>query len=158
VGSLGLADLLAQDHEVPVKFLIPAFAFAVAAAGCGGGANDGTGGSAGETGAASADGSTAGTGGDVAGSDAGGGDVTAPTCTIETFCPIYLAYCGTSTPGYTTLAECMATYSAIGAADPYKQQCESYHLCLAIYDTGSDRTLHCSHAVGGGNLCGFSTN
>jgi hypothetical protein len=137
--------------EVFKKLLIPALALTVAALGCGGGSNDTTG-AGGRVGAAGVDGSTAdgsmtGVNSAAAGPDAG--------CTLETFCPIFLAYCGSTTPGYTTLAECMTTYAAIGAANPYKQQCESYHLCLAIYDTGSDRVLHCSHAAGGGNVCGF---
>jgi hypothetical protein len=163
------------------KLLIPVFAFTVAAIGCSGGSNnttDGGNGTAGSTGgssggAASASGGAAGGGaggssgrtagasggaagasGGGAGSDAGSGDdIFAPVCTLETFCPIFLEYCGTTTPGYTTLAECMTTYAAIGAATPNKQQCETFHLCNAIYDTGSDRTLHCGHAAGGGGVC-----
>jgi len=151
-------------------FLIPVLAFAVAAIGCDGSSSDTTGGGAGKTGAAgstagaggstadgstagwdgstaSADGSTAGTGLD---SPAAGGDV---VCNLQTFCPVFLAYCGTTTPGYTTMDECMTTYAAVGAATPAKQQCESYHLCNAIYDTGDDRALHCGHAAGGGGIC-----
>jgi hypothetical protein len=101
------------------KLLIPALALTVAALGCGGGSNDTTG-AGGRVGAAGVDGSTAdgsmtGVNSAAAGPDAG--------CTLETFCPIFLAYCGSTTPGYTTLAECMTTYAAIGAANPYKQQC-----------------------------------
>ncbi len=120
------------------KFLIPVFAFTVAAIGCGGGAGDTP---RGDAGAAGADASMTGLNSPAAGADV--------VCTLETFCPIYLAYCGTATPGYTTLAECMTSFAAI----PYAQQCESYHLCNAIYDTGSDRALHCSHAAGGGGVC-----
>jgi hypothetical protein len=134
--------------EVLKKFLIPVFAFTVAAIGCSGSSNDAPHGDAGTAGAAAVvDGSMTGVNSAAAGPDAG--------CTLETFCPIFLQYCGATSPGYTTLAECMTTYAALGAANPYKQQCDSYHLCLAIYDTGSDRVLHCSHAAGGGNVCGF---
>ena len=148
------------------KLLIPGFAFtvaafAVAALGCSGGSTDATGngktGAAGATAGADAsmadaagstadlDGSMTGLNSPAAGADAG--------CTLETFCPIFLEYCGAANPGYTTLAECMATYAAIGATNPSGQQCESYHLCNAIYDTGGDRVLHCSHAAGRGGVC-----
>ena len=128
------------------KLLIPVFAFTVAAIGCSGSSNDTTHGDAGTAGStAVADASMTGLNSPVAGADAG--------CTLETFCPIFLQYCGTANPGYTTLAECMTTYAAIGATNSSGQQCESYHLCNAIYDTGSDRALHCSHAAGEGGVC-----
>jgi hypothetical protein len=66
------------------------------------------------------------------------------------FCTVLLGFCGPASPGYATMAECMTTYDALGTANPFKQQCESYHLCNAANDTGSDRTLHCGHAVGQG--------
>ena len=146
--------------EVLKKLLIPVFAVAVAAVGCSGANNatgDGKTGTAGSTAGAdastadaagataSADGSMTGLNSPAAGADAG--------CTLETFCPIFLQYCGTANPGYTTLAECMTTYAAVGATNPSGQQCESYHLCNAIDDTGSDRALHCSHAAGRGGVC-----
>jgi len=142
-----------------MKFLVAVFACAVAVTGCDSNSNDAAGGGAGKTGTAGStggtDGSTAGTSGDAAGWDAGSeSDPNFPVCNLETFCPIFLAYCGTTTPGYRTLAECMATYAAVGAADPDKQQCETFHLCNATADTGDDRTLHCSHAAGAGGLCG----
>ena len=138
------------------KFLIPVFAFAASALGCGS-SNDTTGGGAGATGAAGgatagADASTAGVDGSATGLNSGAAGADAG-CALETFCPIFLQYCGTANPGYTTLAECMTTYAAVGATNPSGQQCESYHLCNAIYDTGSDRALHCSHAAGGGGVC-----
>jgi hypothetical protein len=147
--------------EVLKKLLIPVFAVAVATVGCSGGSTNATG--DGKTGAvgstagadaatadaagstASADGSMTGLNSPPAGADAG--------CTLETFCPIFLQYCGTANPGYTTLEECMTTYAAVGASNPSGQQCESYHLCNAIDDTGSDRALHCSHAAGRGGVC-----
>jgi hypothetical protein len=149
--GFGSAVFVSEDHRVLKKFLIPVFAFAAAAIGCTGGSNDV---SVHEAGTAGSDGSTAVVDGSMTGvnSAAAGPDV---SCTLETFCPIYLAYCGTTTPSYSTLAECTTTFTALGTANPYKQQCQSYHLCLAIYDTGSDRVLHCSHAAGGGNQCGF---
>jgi hypothetical protein len=162
---------LIEDHGVSKKFLIPVFAFAVAALGCSGSRDDtiGSGGAAGSTSGAGA--STAGTGGPAAGTEGStagssggtdgtdgtdaGSDGSFPACNLETFCPVFLAYCGTTTPGYTTLTECMATFAAVGVANPYQQQCETYHLCIAIFDTGSDRTLHCSHAAGAGMVCGL---
>ena len=130
------------------KLLIPVFAFTVAAIGCSGGSNDTPSGDAGAAGStAAADASMTGLNSPVAGPDV--------VCTLETFCPIYVAYCDTTIPGYTTLAECMTTFAALGVANPTKQTCQSEHLCLAIYDTGSDRMLHCLHASGGGNQCGF---
>jgi hypothetical protein len=166
--------LLTEDHRMLKRLLIPVLAFTVAAIGCGGNSNRTIGGD-GETGAAGTEGATAGASGATAGvsgatagtsgGEAGtsggtdaGSDGAFPACNLETFCPVFLATCGTTTKGYTTLAECMTTFAAVGAASPYQQQCESYHLCLALaYDPGSDRTLHCSHAAGGGNVCGFST-
>lgn len=160
------------------KLLIPVLAFTVAAIGCGGGSNDTTGGGAGSGGStagaggstAGADGSTAGADGWTAGTDAAAGvdgadgaevgtGLDSPpagadvVCTLQTFCPVFLTYCGTTTPGYTTLAECMTSFAAVGAANALKQQCESYHLCNAIYDTGDDRALHCGHAAGAGTVC-----
>jgi hypothetical protein len=132
------------------QLLIPVLAFTVAVLGCSGSSNDTTG-DAGKIGTAGVDGATVdgatGINSPAAGPDAG--------CTLENFCPIFLQYCGAASPGYTNLDACTATYAALGTANPYKQQCQSYHLCLAIYDTGSDRMLHCSHAAGGGNVCGF---
>jgi hypothetical protein len=158
------------------KLLIPVFAFTVAASGCGGSSNNTTGGDgktgaagstsgiAGATGAAGdsvgADAWTAGTGGSTADTSdgaAGADDAlpggTYPVCTVDTFCQLFIAYCGTTTPGYTTMDECMTTYAAVGAATPTKQQCETSHLCSAVFDTGDERTLHCGHAAGGGGLC-----
>jgi hypothetical protein len=129
-----------------------------------GGAAAGSGGAA-----AGSGGAAAGSDGGVAGSDAGVADpdadvagfangVQAPACTTDVFspamfCTIYIAFCGSSTPGYTTQAECMSSYAAVGAAKPAKQMCESYHLCNAAWDTGDERTLHCGHAVGAEGLC-----
>ncbi|HTA19330.1 MAG TPA: hypothetical protein VK989_08555 [Polyangia bacterium] len=133
------------------RFLIPVFAFTVAAISCGGGPSDTA---RGDAGAAVGDASTAGADAAMTGlnSPVAGPDV---VCSLATFCPVYIMYCGTATPGYTTPAECMATFAALGAANPTKQMCQSTHLCLAIYDTGSDRMLHCLHASGGGDQCGF---
>jgi hypothetical protein len=138
------------------------------------GSTAGVGGSAGAAGSiAGAAGGAAGAGpvsdAGAAGSDAGVADpdaevaglangVMAPACTTDVmspsdFCKIYIAFCGAAMPGYTTQAECMTTYAAVGAAMPMKQQCESYHLCNAAWDTGDDRTLHCGHAAGLGGLC-----
>ena len=157
---------------------IPVFAFIVAAIGCSGSSMDMTDGGAGKTGTAGSGGSTAGSGGftagsngsaagsggggadaGAAGSDAGADDgPTPPSCLAEDwspsmFCTILLGFCGNATPGYTTMAECMTTYAAVGVATPNKQLCESEHLCNAANDTGDDRTLHCSHAVGAGDGC-----
>jgi hypothetical protein len=145
--------------------LIPVFAFAVAAAGCGGGSSAAPDGAAGQSGAGGMPDSTGGGAGwDAAAAGAAGTDaslnpdIPPPGCTTDvwppaTFCMYYLAFCGTTTPGYTTMDECMATYAAVGAATPTKQMCESYHLCNACNDTGDDRTLHCGHAVGMGGIC-----
>jgi hypothetical protein len=158
------------------SLLIAVFALAVAALGCGGGSNNTTDGGAGATGTA---GSTGGSGGGAAGAGGGaaglgggaaGGDaevpglangVMAPACTTDLlspsdFCAILIAFCGTATPHYTTQAECVTTYAAVGTSDPFAQKCESEHLCNAAWDTGADRTLHCSHAVGKGGVCVFS--
>jgi hypothetical protein len=147
------------------NFLIPVFALAVLAIGCGSGSTDGTGktGAAGSTGgeAAGSGGSTAGSGG-----GAGAGGATAPDCAMQppacttdvfsasTFCTYLLCFCGNASAGYTTMDECLATYGGLGSTNPYKQMCESYHLCNATNDTGADRTYHCGHAVGGGP-CAF---
>jgi hypothetical protein len=148
--------------------LVSVCALAVAAVGCSGNTNDGGaghGGTAGATGGsggsgAGSDGSTAGSGGGAGSAgyieDAGidppacGTDVFSPTM----FCTVLLAFCGNGTMGYTNMAECRATYSALGTSNPFRQQCQSYHLCNAANDTGSDRILHCSHGVGQG-LCAF---
>jgi hypothetical protein len=158
------------------NLLIPVFVFTIAALGCNSSSNDTTDGGAGKTGSAGAmggsGGSTEGSGGGgagAAGSDAGGassdagaagsdGGLIPPSCPLDVwsptmFCTILLGFCGPATPGYTTMAECMTTYAAVGAATPNKQLCESQHLCNAANDTGADRTLHCSHAVGLGDQC-----
>jgi hypothetical protein len=148
--------------EMSKILLIPVLAFTVAALGCGGSTNDGAGqtGTAGATGGSS--GAAAGSGGSTAGScGSPGGDagIEPPACTTDVFsptmfCTVLLAFCGNCTTGYTNMAECMTTYAALGTSNPFKQQCESEHLCNAANDTGSDRTLHCGHAVGMG-LCNF---
>jgi hypothetical protein len=139
--------------------LIPVFAFAVAPLGCNGNANNGSG----NTGTAGAtDASAAGAAGSAAGScggSSGDAGIEPPACTTDVFsptmfCTILLAFCGDCTAGYTTMNQCMTTYAALGTSNPFKQQCESEHLCNAANDTGSDRTLHCSHAAGQG-LCNF---
>ncbi|HEX4403500.1 MAG TPA: hypothetical protein VH560_01650 [Polyangia bacterium] len=125
-------------------FLISIFALTIAASGCGGGSSDTP---RPDAGAPVADASMTGLNSPAAGPDV--------VCTLDTFCPTFIAYCGTATPGYTTLAECMSTFAALGVANAPKQTCQGQHLCLAIYDTGSDRALHCLHASGGGDQCGF---
>jgi hypothetical protein len=151
------------------RLLIPVLAFTVAAIGCSSSAINATDGGAGNTGTAGSGGATAGAGGSTGGSDADAADTDAgaagadgglipPSCLAEDwspsmFCMILLGFCGNANPGYTTMAECMTTYAAVGVATPNKQLCESEHLCNAANDTGDDRTLHCSHAVGLGDEC-----
>jgi len=154
------------------RLSIPVFALALAALGCGGngsggpgnGAAGSTGGAAGSTtGAAGADAGAAGAAVGAAGAsgpscpdDAG---MPAPACGTDAmspaaFCTMLLAFCCPTAPGYTTMDDCMTTYTALGTGNSFKQLCESEHLCNAANDTGSDRTYHCGHAVGGGP-CNF---
>jgi hypothetical protein len=142
--------------------LIPVFLLAVAATGCSGG------GTHGGTGGAGTAGATAGAGGG-AGWDAGAGGTTGATCedagmqpppcgvdamSPSMFCTVLLSFCCPTAAGYTTMDACMTTYTGLGTTNPFKQTCESQHLCNAANDTGDERTLHCGHAVGEG-LCNF---
>jgi hypothetical protein len=69
-----------------------------------------------------------------------------PAMDATRFCAIFLATCGTGQVGYTTLAECVATY--VGIVSPHGQQCQSYHVCNAVHVLGADRMAHCGHAAG----------
>jgi hypothetical protein len=134
------------------------------AAGAGGSAAGAGGSTAGhDGGAAGSAGGTTGTDGGAAGNNGNdGGGVPACTSTSATseampaakFCTILLADCGATHVGYTTQAECEATYTALGVAKPTTQKCTSYHLCNAAGSTGGDRTTHCGHATAPGtNPC-----
>jgi hypothetical protein len=135
--------------------------------GKGGGSAGAKAGSGGST--AGSGGSTAGSGGGAAGSTDGGaagagaagsdGGSAIPTCTstmanstpmsAANFCKIFLNECGMAHVGYTNETECEATYSALTASKPMRQQCQSYHLCNAV--TMHDPTTHCPHAAGESN-------
>jgi hypothetical protein len=81
----------------------------------------------------------------------------APACTSTTaaspamqpqdFCAVFLADCGTSVPGFTTLTECETTYASGGSN---RRACESYHVCNANVGTAAAREIHCPHASGQG--------
>jgi hypothetical protein len=118
----------------------------------------GSGGAGGEAGADSGAGGAAGAEGAAGAASASCPDdagVAPPPCTTdvmspETFCTILTKFCCPTAPGYTTMDECLTTYTALASGNAFKQQCESYHLCNAANDIGMDRTFHCGHAVGGG--------
>jgi hypothetical protein len=147
------------------SLLIPFLALTVAATSCTGSSSTNDGGSGAAGSAAGAAGSAAGAAGSASGGAGGegvmcdAGSLQPPACSTDVFsptmfCTVLLAFCCPTTPGYTTMPECMTTYDALGTSNPFKQQCQSYHLCNAANDTGSDRTLHCGHAVGM-DLCHF---
>ena len=69
----------------------------------------------------------------------------APAMSADNFCALFLATCGTAYQGYTTSAECLATYAAL-AATPQRRVCQSYHLCNAV--TTHATAVHCPHAAG----------
>jgi hypothetical protein len=148
---------------------IPVFALALGLAGLGCGGNGagrsgaagsmgdagGAGGAAGAGGAGGA-GGAAGAAGAVCPDDAG---MPAPACGADAmspaaFCTMLLAFCCPTAPGYTTMDDCLTTYTALGTGNSFKQLCESQHLCNAANDTGGERAYHCSHAVGEGP-CNF---
>jgi hypothetical protein len=144
--------------EMSKPHLIPVFAVALAALACGSTsdrAKTGTGGSGGADAGSSGAGGTA----NAASSCPDDAGIQPPACTTDVmspsaFCTLLLAFCCPTKAGYTTMNECLSTYSSLATADPSKQMCESYHLCNAANDTGSDRKLHCGHAVGE-DLCAF---
>jgi hypothetical protein len=140
---------------------IPVFALALAALGCGGNGAGRTGAAGSTGGAAGADGGAAGAGaaGASGGSCPDDAGMPLPACGTDAmspaaFCTMLLAFCCPTAPGYTTMDDCMTTYTALGTGNAFKQLCESEHLCNAANDTGTDRTYHCGHAVGGGP-CNF---
>jgi hypothetical protein len=145
------------------RLLIPVFAFALVAAACGSTSDRGKTGTAGSGGAsAGANGAAGWDGGAAGGASASCPDdagIQPPPCTTDVmspsaFCTLLLAFCCPTKAGYTTMDECVATYGGFATANPSKQMCESYHLCNAANDTGSERKLHCGHAVGE-DLCAF---
>jgi hypothetical protein len=86
-----------------------------------------------------------------------GGGVPTCTSTVEfgpamsaaTFCQIFVASCPLSLDGYTTMSECVASYSALTTTKPKKQECQSFHLCQAVeFPAGDNRASHCGHATG----------
>ena len=169
----------AGSSEMSKRLLIPVFALTVAAFGCSSSSINTTDGGAGKTGAAGstagsggstagsagAGGSTAGSGGSTAGSSGGaagadagaaGADdgLTPPSCLAEDwspsmFCMILLGFCGNANPGYTTMAECMTTYAAVGVATPNKQLCESGATSATARPTtrATIGRCNCSHAT-----------
>ena len=146
------------------SFLISVFAFALAAGACNGNTGRGNTGTAGSGGAAAGSSGAAGWDGGSAGAAAGAScpddaGIQPPACTTDVmspsaFCTLLLAFCCPTKAGYTTMDECLATYTALATGNAFKQMCESYHLCNAANDTGSERKLHCGHAVGE-DLCAF---
>jgi hypothetical protein len=66
-----------------------------------------------------------------------------------TFCRIFIPSCGTARAGYGSMSECVTTYTALTTTKPNRQQCQSYHLCQALFFApGDDRDNHCGHATG----------
>jgi hypothetical protein len=146
--------------EMSRYLFIPVFALAVVSVCCGSKAtSSGNPGSAGATagtgvdaGAAGAYGGASGAAGASCPDDAG---IPAPACTTDVmppsmFCTLLMHFCCPTAPGYATMDACLTTYTALGTSNPFKQQCESEHLCNATNDTGSERATHCGHGVGQG--------
>jgi hypothetical protein len=66
-----------------------------------------------------------------------------------TFCQIFVASCPLTHDGYTSMDQCVASYTALTTTMPMKQQCQSYHLCQAVaFPPGDNRDSHCGHATG----------
>jgi hypothetical protein len=94
-------------------------------------------------------------GGGAASTD-GGADTALPLCmstpkmSVEAFCKIFVASCPLTHEGYTSMSECLTSYTALTTTKPNRQQCQAYHLCQAVdYPAGDDnRANHCGHATG----------
>jgi hypothetical protein len=96
-------------------------------------------------------------GGSPAGSPGDGAALPTCTSTVDgaaamspaTFCQIFVASCPLTIDGYTGMADCLASYTALTTTKPNKQRCQSYHLCQAVaFPAGANRDNHCGHATG----------